>query len=106
MQQIFKDMLAPALLKLTVGWFPTPTTARISLETLHESHKGQPEYGDFKDNASALDVATLKLEAGETADGLTTLSALRAHITHTQEEQSRTWLLPKIRALLSRYSVS
>jgi hypothetical protein len=102
--QIFKDMLATALLQLNVCWFPTPMTARIYLETLRESHESHPECGDFKDNASVLDVATHKLEAGETEAGLTTLYTLWAHISHTQESQSRTWLVPKIRALLLRYS--
>lgn len=102
--QIFKDMLATSLLKLDVCWFPTPAAARTYLETLRKIHTGSTECGDFKDNASLLDVATHKIDTGETAAGLTTLYALCAHITHTREGQSRIWLLPKIRALFLRHS--
>lgn len=104
--QILKDMLATALLQLDVTWFPTPTTARLYLEMLRERHKGDLGCGDVNDNTAAFTIATHQLKAGQTAAGLTSLATLEAHITHTQEGQSGTWLLPKIRTLLSRYSNS
>ena len=59
-----------------------------------------PEFGDFRDNASALAIALWKLSDGEEETGCRILSALRDHIMQTGDLKSAVWLLPSIMSAL------
>ncbi len=59
-----------------------------------------PDFGDVRDNDTALHIAMRAITHGDVAWGCAVLVRLRDYIRTTQEVQSLQWILPQVEAAL------
>jgi hypothetical protein len=62
-----------------------------------------PDFGDVRDNDTALNIAMRAITHGDVAWGCAVLVRLRDYIGATQEVQSLQWILPQVEAALQRF---
>jgi hypothetical protein len=62
-----------------------------------------PDFGDVRDNATALRIAIHEIKHGDRVWGCEVLVRLRDYIGTTQEVKSLQWLLPQVEAALQRF---
>jgi hypothetical protein len=62
-----------------------------------------PDFGDVRDNDTALHIAMRAITHGDVAWGCAVLVRLRDYIRTTQEVQSLQWILPQVEAALQRF---
>lgn len=65
-----------------------------------------PEFGNYSDNETALNIALSLLDGATRDRGVQILRLLERHIVRTGEVKSLTVLLPRVRALMSRYDAT
>ena len=61
------------------------------------------DFGDVRDNETALHIALSKIEHDDRAWGCGVLVCLRDHICRTHDAQSIQWILPQVEAALQRF---
>ena len=61
------------------------------------------DFGDVRDNETALHIALSKIEHDDRAWGCGVLVCLRDHICRIHDAQSIQWILPQVEAALQRF---